>query len=69
MSSGKTQAVKPGTTFFLGLAVGVSAGVLMKRLQVIFEEEKPERVFDRLNESLDELERRAQLLETRMSPN
>jgi hypothetical protein len=61
--------VKPGTTFFLGLLIGVSAGVLAKRLQGIFEEEKPERVFDRLNESLDELERRAQLLENRMSPN
>jgi hypothetical protein len=69
LPSGKTQAVKPGTTFVMGLLIGVSAGVLLKRLQVIFEEEKPERVFDRLNDSLDELERRAQLLETRISPN
>jgi hypothetical protein len=61
--------VKPGTTFLLGIVVGLSAATLLRRVRIVMEEEEPERVLDRLNESLNELEQRAQNLETRISPN
>jgi uncharacterized membrane-anchored protein YhcB (DUF1043 family) len=61
--------VKSGTSFLLGVVVGLGAGVLIKRIRIIVEEEKPDRVIKQLNHSLEELEQRAQKLESRFSAN
>ncbi|MBN9503795.1 MAG: hypothetical protein BGO01_08285 [Armatimonadetes bacterium 55-13] len=62
------MVVKSGASFLLGLVVGVSAGVLIKRILVIVEEEQPDRLVDKINASLEELEQRANELESRISP-
>jgi uncharacterized membrane-anchored protein YhcB (DUF1043 family) len=59
--------VKSGTSFLLGVVVGIGAGVLIKRIRIIVEEDKPDRVIRQLNDSLLELEERARKLETRFS--
>jgi hypothetical protein len=41
--------------------------VLIKRIRIIVEEDKPDRVIRQLNDSLLELEERARKLETRFS--
>lgn len=47
--------------------MGLGAGVLIKRIRIIVEEEKPDKVIRQLNDSLQELEERAKKLETRFS--
>jgi len=64
---GKNKPVKSGASFLLGLTVGLTAGLLIHRIREI--EDDPERVVDRLSDSLKELEERAKQLETRISPN
>jgi uncharacterized membrane-anchored protein YhcB (DUF1043 family) len=59
--------VKSGTSFLLGVVVGIGAGVLIKRIRIIVEEDKPDLVIRQLNDSLLELEERARKLETRFS--
>jgi uncharacterized membrane-anchored protein YhcB (DUF1043 family) len=59
--------VKSGTSFLLGVVVGLGAGVLIKRIRIIVEEEKPDKVIRQLNDSLLELEQRASKLESRFS--
>ena len=59
--------MKSGTSFLLGVVVGLGAGVLIKRIRIIVEEEKPDKVIRQLNDSLQELEARARKLETRLS--
>ena len=60
--------MKSGNTFLWGVVIGVSAAVLSKRLlTIIAERDQPERVVERLGDSLDELERRAAQLEERIS--
>jgi uncharacterized membrane-anchored protein YhcB (DUF1043 family) len=59
--------VKSGTSFLLGVVVGLGAGVLIKRIRIIVEEEKPDKVIRQLNDSLLELEERAMKLEKRFS--
>ncbi|HJP83026.1 MAG TPA: hypothetical protein VJ835_05920 [Fimbriimonadaceae bacterium] len=51
--------MKSGTSFLVGVVVGLSAGMLLKRLKVALDEEEPERVLHRINDSLRELENRA----------
>lgn len=59
--------MKSGTSFVLGLAVGLGTGLLLNRLKAVLEEEDPDRVFNRLQDSLEELEVRARNLESRLS--
>lgn len=59
--------MKSGTSFLLGVVVGIGAGVLIKRIRIIVEEDKPDLVIRQLNDSLLELEERARKLETRFS--
>ena len=59
--------MKSGTSFLLGVVVGLGAGVLIKRIRIIVEEEKPDKVIRQLNDSLLELEERAMKLEKRFS--
>ena len=60
--------MKSGTSFLFGIAVGVAAIVLSKRLrEIAAERDQPERVVERISDSLDELERRAAQLEERIS--
>lgn len=49
------------------MVVGLGAGVLIKRIRIIVEEEKPDKVIRQLNDSLLELEERAMKLEKRFS--
>ena len=59
--------MKSGTSFLLGVLVGLGATALVSRLRLAYEEEQPDRVYDRLSDSLEELERQAANLETRLS--
>lgn len=59
--------MKSGTSFLLGVVVGLGAGVLIKRIRIIVEEDKPDKVIRQLNDSLLELEDRAKKLEARFS--
>lgn len=56
--------MKSGTTFLLGVLVGIGAGEMIRRIRIVGEEDHPERVLDRINDSLGELERRAENLES-----
>lgn len=57
--------MKSGTSFLFGILVGLSAGMLIKRIRIVVEEEQPERLVDRINDSLKELEQRASRLESK----
>lgn len=59
--------MKSGTSFLLGVIVGLGASALINRVRLGYEEEQPDRVYDRLNDSLEELERKAASLESRLS--
>ena len=61
--------MKPGTSFLLGVLVGMGTAMVIKRVRIVLEEDKPDRVLHSLNDSLDELERRAKSLEARISHN
>ena len=61
--------MKSGTSFLLGVIVGLGASAVINRVRLGLEDEHPDRVYDRLNDSLEELEKKARSLETRLSSN
>lgn len=59
--------MKSGTSFLLGVIVGLGASAVINRVRLDNEDEQPDGVYDRLNDSLEELERKAANLESRLS--
>lgn len=49
------------------MVCGLAAGMLIKRIRIITEDEQPDTLVNKINDSLKELEHRAQHLETKFT--